>query len=129
MSQGPPKRSRSSWEWPSREYPTRGHRSRHYPALAAWACIHYHSSTAMKRNSLLIVIGLALLGLAAVVAAAFLHDGLSARATPGRLETFVARNARRLATPSYARLAQNPLLATEEDLRVARMHFADHCAI
>jgi mono/diheme cytochrome c family protein len=83
----------------------------------------------MKRNSLLIVIGLALVGLVAAVAASFLHGGLSARATPGRLETFVARNARRLATPSNARLAQNPLLATEEDLRDARMHFADHCAI
>jgi mono/diheme cytochrome c family protein len=82
----------------------------------------------MKRNSLLIVIGLALLGLVAAVAASFLHDGLSARATPGRLETFVARNAHRLAIPSNARLAQNPLLATEEDLHDARMHFADHCA-
>lgn len=83
----------------------------------------------MKRNSLLIVTGLGLLGLVAAIAASFLHDGLSSRATPGRFETLVARNAHRLAIPSNARLAQNPLLATEEDLRDARIHFADHCAI
>lgn len=83
----------------------------------------------MKRNSLLIVIGVALLGLSAAVAASFLHDGLSARATPGSLETMVARNAHRLAIPSKARVTQNPLLASEADLRDARIHFADHCAI
>ena len=83
----------------------------------------------MKRGTLLIVIVLALLGLVAAIASSFLHDGLSSRATPGRLETMVARNAHRLAIPSDARLAQNPLLASEQDMRDARSHFADHCAI
>jgi len=83
----------------------------------------------MKRSSLLIAIGLALLGLAAAIAVSVLHDGLSSRATPSRLETILARNARHLAIPSNARLTQNPLLASPEDLRDARLHFADHCAI
>jgi len=41
----------------------------------------------------------------------------------------LARNARHLAIPWNARLAQNPLLASPEDLRDARLHFADHCAV
>jgi mono/diheme cytochrome c family protein len=83
----------------------------------------------MKRNLLLIVIGLAVLGLLGAVTVSFLHDGLSARATPGRLETIVARNAHRLSIPSNARVAQNPLLPSADDLRDARIHFADHCAV
>jgi mono/diheme cytochrome c family protein len=83
----------------------------------------------MKRNSLLIVVGIAFLSLVAAVAASLLHDGLSSRATPGRLESMAARGARRMAIPSNARLAQNPLLDSAEDLRDARIHFADHCAI
>jgi len=83
----------------------------------------------MKRGILLITAGLALLGLAFAVAISLLHDGLSAKAAPGRLETFVARNARHLAIPSNARLTQNPLLDSPEVQREARLHFADHCAI
>ena len=40
----------------------------------------------------------------------------------------MARNVRRLAIPANARSAQNPVIASEEDVRVARLHFADHCA-
>ncbi len=83
----------------------------------------------MRRSILLIIVGLALLGLAAAIAASVLHDGLSARATPTRLEALVARNARHLAIPSKARLAQNPVLDSPEEQREARLHFADHCAI
>src|SRR5260221_170210 len=36
---------------------------------------------------------------------------------------------RSLAMPANARLAQNPVLASAEELRDARLHFADHCAI
>jgi len=47
-----------------------------------------------------------------------------------RLEIVIARNARHLVdTRRYARLTQNPVLASTEDLRDARLHFADHCAI
>jgi mono/diheme cytochrome c family protein len=84
----------------------------------------------MKRRTLVIIIvAVALLGLVAAVAASILHDGLSAHATPNRFEIMVARNVRHLAIPSNARLAQNPVLASPEDLRDARLHFADHCAI
>ncbi|HKW36159.1 MAG TPA: cytochrome c [Candidatus Acidoferrum sp.] len=83
----------------------------------------------MRRRTLLIVIGLALVGIAVGMAASVLHDGLSAKATPTRLEVFVARNARHLAIPGNARLAQNPVLDSQEIQRDARLHFADHCAI
>ena len=83
----------------------------------------------MKRGTLLIIIGVALLAVAFGIVISILHDGLSARATPTRLEAVLARNARHLAIPSNARLAQNPVLDSPEDLREARLHFADHCAI
>src|SRR6266513_260631 len=83
----------------------------------------------MKRSTLMILIGLVLLGLALAVAASVLHDGLSAKATPTRLEAFVARNARHLAIPGNARLMENPVLDSPEIQREARLHFADHCAI
>jgi mono/diheme cytochrome c family protein len=83
----------------------------------------------MKRGTLLILLGLALVGIAIAIAAAVLHDGLSAKATPTRLEAFVARNARHLAIPRNARLTENPVLDSPEIQREARLHFADHCAI
>src|SRR5216683_6781622 len=84
----------------------------------------------MKRRTLVIVIvAVALVAIFVAVAASLLHDGLSARATPTKFEIMVARNVRHLAIPSHARLAQNPLLDSPEDLRDARLHFADHCAI
>jgi mono/diheme cytochrome c family protein len=84
----------------------------------------------MKRSTLLIV-SVALVGLAIAIAMAIsvLHDGLSSRATPARLETVIARNARHLAIPSNARAAQNPVLDSADVQRDARLHFADHCAI
>jgi len=83
----------------------------------------------MRRRTLLIVIGVAVLSLVAAMATSFLHDGLSSRATPTALEKAIARKARHLAIPSNARLAPNPVLASKEDLRDARLHFADDCAI
>jgi mono/diheme cytochrome c family protein len=83
----------------------------------------------MRRGTLLILLGLVLAGIAVAIAASALHGGLSARATPTRLEAFVARNARHLAIPKNARVEQNPVLDSPEDQREARLHFADHCAI
>src|SRR5260370_638545 len=84
----------------------------------------------MKHRTLVMVIAaVSFLGLVVAVAASLLHNGLSSRATPTRFEIMIARNARHLAIPSNARLTQNPLLASGEDLRDARLHFADHCAI
>jgi mono/diheme cytochrome c family protein len=82
----------------------------------------------MKRSTLLVVVGVALLGLAIAIAASVLHDGLSSRATPTRLETVIARKVRHLAIPSSARAAQNPVLDSADVQRDARQHFADHCA-
>lgn len=54
--------------------------------------------------------------------------GLSARATPGRMETAMARRLRALAVPSeYARLT-NPVLTNGESVANGMAHFADHCA-
>src|SRR6266403_3311044 len=98
--------------------------------LAALALIHYHTRKAMKRRTLVVIIvAAALVGLVAAVAALLLHDGLSARAKPTLLEIMIARNVRHLAIPANARSTQNPVLASTEDLRDARFHFADHCAI
>jgi mono/diheme cytochrome c family protein len=83
----------------------------------------------MKRGSVCLAIGVALVGLAVGVAAYILHDGLSARATPTRLEAMIARNARLMAMPSTARSLPNPVAPSAENLREARVHFADHCAI
>ena len=83
----------------------------------------------MRRGTLLILLGIALVVIAIASAASLLHGGLSAKATPTRLEAFVARNARHLAIPRNARLTQNPVLDAPEVQREARLHFADHCAI
>ena len=83
---------------------------------------------AMKRSTLLIFVGVALLGLVVAIAVSVLHDGLSSRATPTRFETVIARNARHLAIPSSARAVQNPVLDSADVQRDARQHFADHCA-
>ena len=85
----------------------------------------------MRRGTLLTLLGIALVGIAIAIAmaASVLHGGLSAKATPTKLEAFVARNARHLAIPRGARLTQNPVLDSTEIQREARLHFADHCAI
>ena len=82
----------------------------------------------MKRGSILLMFGIAIVGVVVAVAVSVLHDGLSSRATPSKLETAMARNVRSLAIPANARSAQNPVIASEEDLLVGRLHFADHCA-
>jgi mono/diheme cytochrome c family protein len=85
----------------------------------------------MKRGIIMILIGLVVVGIAVAmaIAALVLHDGLSAKATPTRLEAFVARNSRHLAIPRNARLMENPVLDSPEIQREGRLHFADHCAI
>lgn len=85
----------------------------------------------MRRSILLTVAGLLLFGIAIAISASVLvlHGGLSAKATPTKLEAFVARNARYLAIPRDARMTQNPVLDSPEIQREARLHFADHCAV
>jgi len=60
---------------------------------------------------------------------ALLHDGLSARAIPSRLEATFAKRARYLSIPSEARKMANPVAATPQSLHEGELHFADHCAV
>ena len=84
----------------------------------------------MKSKTLMILaIAVALFGGAIAVVASLLHDGLSARVRPNWIEIKMARSVRHFAIPANAQATPNPVLATAEDLRDARIHFADHCAI
>ena len=54
--------------------------------------------------------------------------GLSARATPGPLETSVARGLRAWSIPAEYEVRINPIPPNEESVRNGLTHFADHCA-
>lgn len=82
----------------------------------------------MKRGNIALGILVIIAAAGAAVAASILHGGLSAQATPTRLEAYIANHVRLLAMPSGARRMTNPMPATPENLRDARLHFADHCA-
>ena len=73
-----------------------------------------------------IVVAVALIAAAAI---SMLHGGVSARVNPSTLEIMMARELRHMAIPKSARKLQNPITETPENLRDARLHFADHCAI
>ena len=83
----------------------------------------------MKR-SVKIAMALIVVGAAAGgIAFTFVRQhGFSARDRPWKMEAYIARHIRRLAIPSAARKATNPIPATPEVLGEARSHFADHCA-
>jgi len=83
----------------------------------------------MKRGTVFLLALVLVLGILAVGAASILHDGLSARAQPSALETALAAVMRKLAMPSAAQSAKNPVANSPEVLREGRLHFADHCAI
>jgi mono/diheme cytochrome c family protein len=83
----------------------------------------------MKLRTAILLIVVVLLGIGGALAAMVLHGGLSATATPTRLEALLARSARHLAIPENAREQHNPMAATPENVRDGMMHFADHCAI
>jgi mono/diheme cytochrome c family protein len=80
------------------------------------------------RNIFVVVVVLVLVG-GVVFAKWILHDGLSARATPSRIESFFARNARGLSIPENAREMKNPVADSAEVKHEGRLHFADHCAV
>jgi len=77
--------------------------------------------------SLAIVTVIALIGFG--ILASMLRHGLSARYQPTALEAALARSMRRLAMPSAASTANNPVSFSDEILSEARAHFADHCAL
>lgn len=54
--------------------------------------------------------------------------GISAKAEPGRVETFVARTMRGLAIPRGDRNLKNPVAVSQEVIAAGMSHWADHCA-
>jgi mono/diheme cytochrome c family protein len=82
----------------------------------------------MTRGNFILLLVVVAVGLAVAAGASILHNGLSARATPTAMEAMIARNARHLAIPANARNEHNPIAASDETLKGARAHFADHCA-
>lgn len=83
----------------------------------------------MNRARWLVLILILFLAAAGWLASQLAHGGLSARATPTRLEIAIARNVRHLAIPVRARETPNPIPASPEVLHEAMLHFADHCAV
>jgi mono/diheme cytochrome c family protein len=74
----------------------------------------------------LIVMGAVALG---AVTYSISRRGLGTRAEPTRVEEFIARRLRRLATPAAARSMTNPVQPTQAVLEEGLEHFADHCAL
>jgi mono/diheme cytochrome c family protein len=83
----------------------------------------------MSRSNGIFLAIVIVIGLIAAAAVSLLHDGVSSRAKPTALEVMMARQARHMAIPKSARKVQNAVPDTPENLRDARLHFADHCAI
>jgi len=83
----------------------------------------------MSRGNIILLMVVIAIALIVLAAASIMHDGLSSRAKPTAMETMLARKARRMAMPEGARKQQNPVAGTAENLRDARLHFADHCTI
>jgi len=58
----------------------------------------------------------------------FRNHGFSAREKPSWIETVLARNARKIATPAGAKELKNPSPASEANMAEAREHFVEHCS-
>ena len=83
----------------------------------------------MKKICVLLMLGfLAALGIAGWFGYQSYTTGFSAKAEPNELEVLIARQVRHLAIPYENRRLRNPLPLTQELLKNARAHFADHCA-
>jgi mono/diheme cytochrome c family protein len=82
----------------------------------------------MQRGRIILIVVIVIFAAGAWLASRILHEGLSAKAAPTRLETAVARGMRHLAIPSGARALQNPVPDSPQAVREGLLHFADHCA-
>jgi mono/diheme cytochrome c family protein len=98
------------------------------PSLVSVPVVDYHERS-MSRGKVILAATLLVAALAILGAASLLHNGLSSRATPTSFEAMLARNARHMAIPADARKQQNAVAASPDNLRDARLHFADHCAM
>jgi cytochrome c553 len=82
----------------------------------------------MRSGTKFLIALVVVIGLLGAAVASLTHNGLSARAQPSALEAAIAAMMRKMAMPSSARDAKNPVTNTPEVQREARLHFADHCA-
>lgn len=73
--------------------------------------------------TVIVAAGLGYLGVALA------RHGFSAKEKPSRFEEFLARHARKIATPAEAKTLQNPQPPTPASLAAAREHWVDHCAL
>src|SRR5438132_7807484 len=85
---------------------------------------HFWAAVGKLLTTLLMIV---IIGLA-VVLAALLRTGVSARSAPTATERLLARNMRHFAVPAAARRTRNPVPLTSASLSEGREHFADHCA-
>jgi mono/diheme cytochrome c family protein len=89
--------------------------------------VGYHTPI-MKRWHLIPLLLVLAAAMAIGTGVSILHNGLSAHAKPTALEALLARNARHLAIPANTRNEHNPLAPSDQNLKEAMAHFADHCA-
>lgn len=82
---------------------------------------------AFIRAFILLVVVAAVLG--GVLAYSVARRGLSTRTEPSRIEEYLARTMRSLATPSDVRSMRNPVEPTDAVITDGLEHFADHCAV
>jgi mono/diheme cytochrome c family protein len=82
----------------------------------------------MKRWKIVLLVVLALFAAGGIYATVLVRRGFSARENPSWIEAFAAQIAKSLAVPAAYRL-KNPYAPTAENIREAKEHFADHCAI
>lgn len=92
--------------------------------------VHYdqYSIPMRVKTVVLVIVGVAILG-GAAVAVATVRRGFSARDEPSAVEAVAARTVRRLAVPRRSRSLANPVYPSDEVFADARAHFADHCAV
>jgi mono/diheme cytochrome c family protein len=82
----------------------------------------------MNALRMLVVLVAILIGAAGAGLFWITSTGMTARATPGPMESYLGRSVRNMSIPKDARRMQNPMKASPEALLEGGRHFADHCA-
>jgi mono/diheme cytochrome c family protein len=82
----------------------------------------------MNALRMLVVLVAILIGAAGAGLLWITSTGMTARATPGPVESYLGRSVRNMSIPKDARSMQNPMKASPEALLEGGRHFADHCA-
>jgi len=80
------------------------------------------------RAKVRVVVAIVFLAGLSYLGVAIARHGFSAREKPSRFEEFLARHARKIATPAGAKELKNPYSINPEGLKAAREHWMDHCA-